>query len=187
MAHGTEQELVLINEAKNGGDFALAQLLRQHYNAVYRYLCGLTLDPQVAGDVTQDCMERVIEKLALYDPEKSAFETWVIAIAKNLWIEECRRGGRRRRLFERYAETLAPEESSRSTVEEAEQKDTLLTAVRRLDPRQRVPVLMKHTGGYSYEEIAHALKIPVGTVKSRIANGIKALKKELERDDRTGD
>jgi RNA polymerase sigma-70 factor, ECF subfamily len=185
LAYGTEEELALVTEAKNGSDYALARLLQEHYNAVYRFLCKLTLDPQFAADITQDCMERIIEKLALFDPDQSAFETWAITIAKNLWIEECRRNNRRVKLAQRYAaETEAPNSaSSRDETLAIEQKDELLAAINALDARQRTPILMRHAGGFRYEEIARALKIPIGTVKSRISNGIKTLRKELERYD----
>lgn len=184
MAYGSAEELALIEEAKTGGDYALARLLQEHYNAVYRFLCRLTLDRQQAADITQDCMERLIEKLMQFDPEKSAFETWAIAIAKNLWVEECRRSSRRTKLTEKYAAAEAPPGQDEL---QFEQKDALLKALGTLDEKQRAPVLMKHAGGFSYEEIAYALKIPVGTVKSRISNGIKALRKELERYDGQGD
>jgi RNA polymerase sigma factor (sigma-70 family) len=86
-----EVECQLVREARNGSDYALARLLQENYATVCRFMCKLTLDPQLAADITQDCMERVIEKFPLFDPQKSTFSTWMIAIAKNLWIDECRR------------------------------------------------------------------------------------------------
>ena len=177
MPDDVEVELQLLREAKNGSDYALALLLQKNYAVVYRFMCKLTLDPQIAADITQDCMERVIEKFAMFDPEKSAFSTWMIAIAKNLWIEECRRNSRRRKLVEKCARINEPPDD---TVRNMEQNDELLSAINALREKQRVPLLMKHATGYSYEEIAKFLKIPIGTVKSRISNGIKMLKKELE-------
>jgi RNA polymerase sigma-70 factor, ECF subfamily len=173
-------EMQLVREAQNGGDYALARLLQENYAVVFRFMRKLTLDPQLAADVTQDCMERAIEKFSLFDPQKSAFSTWLITIAKNLWIEECRRSGRRRKLSEKYADFYTP---TADTTTEFEQNDELSCAIKALDNKHRVPLLMKHAGGYSYEEIARALKIPLGTVKSRISNGIKILKKELENND----
>lgn len=173
-----ENEIRLIREAQSGNDYALSQLLQQNYAAVYRYLLSVTFDRQSAADITQDCMVRVIQKISLYDMEKSALSTWMITIAKNLWIEQCRRTARGRKLLEQIEEPRGSDPA-----EELPEKDELLTAVKKLSEKLRIPVLMRHTAGYSYEEIAKYLKIPVGTVKSRISNGLKALRKELEGND----
>ena len=177
----TEIEKQLVYEAKNGSDYALARLLQDNYATVCRFMCKLTFDGQLAADVTQDCVERVIEKISLFDPQKSSFSTWMIAIAKNLWIDECRRKKQNQRLCEKYTQSC---EAAGDAAVQVEQKDALLSAMNGLDEKQRVPLLLKHGAGYSYDEIAGFLKIPVGTVKSRISNGIKKIKKELESNDR---
>lgn len=166
----------LIYDAKNGSSYALGQLLQQNYNAVYRYILKLTLDVETAHDVTQDCMTKVIEKFSLYDPEKASLSTWMIAIAKNLWIEDCRKKVRSRRYIAEFGEA----ESAATVLGDNDlEKDDLLSAIKRLHEKERVVVILKHINGYSYEEIAKMLKIPLGTVKSRISNGIKSLKREL--------
>lgn len=171
----TEEESALIEKAKNGGNYALAQLLEQNYNMVYHFMLGLTLDSQQAADVTQDCMVKVIEKFALYDSDKSALSTWMIAMAKNIWINYCRKN----KVIQKYAEEPETQTVNKS-IDEMIENDQVLTAVKSMSDKTRMPVLLKHAAGYSYEEIALILKIPVGTVKSRIFNGLNALKKELE-------
>lgn len=172
-------QLQLIDEAKNGSNYALSLLLEQNYAAVYKFMVKVTLDTQFAADITQDCMVRVIEKIQLYDPEKSAFSTWMITIAKNLWIEECRRKKRRRSL----CETIMPQDGV-SRIDEIIEQDEILSALKKLSLKIRLPVVLRHSAGYSYEEIARILKIPVGTVKSRIFNGLKLLEKELGKSER---
>jgi RNA polymerase sigma-70 factor (ECF subfamily) len=172
-------EIGLISEAKGGSSYALAQLLEHNYSAVYKYMLGLTLDSQLAADITQDCMVRVIEKFFLYDPEKSALSTWMITIAKNLFIEHCRKNKRKDK-FLAFPELETQTDSMNDLIENEE----ILSAIKNLSLKARVPVLLKHSAGYSYEEIAKILKIPVGTVKSRIFNGLNSLKKELENYER---
>jgi RNA polymerase sigma-70 factor (ECF subfamily) len=175
-----ENRIKLIDEAKNGSSYALAQLLQENYGAVYKYIFKLTLDAQNAVDITQDCMVRVIAKFALYDPQKSALSTWMIAIAKNLWIEECRVSRRRLKYLEQFETNDESEDSLQNERLNAFiLKDVVLSALKKLTEKERIPVIMKHIGGYSYEEIAGILKIPLGTVKSRISCGMKSLKKEL--------
>jgi RNA polymerase sigma-70 factor, ECF subfamily len=179
----SDHEQTLICEAKSGSNYALGQLLQTNYSAVYKYMLKLTLDTRLAEDLTQDCMIRVIDKFALYDPQKSALSTWMIAIAKNLWLEECRRGRRRPALELDDHSEIREFPTQKDEVNELIEKDEILSAVKKLSDKLRVPVLLCHAGGYRYDEIAGILKIPLGTVKSRIFNGLKILKKELSSDE----
>ena len=176
-----EIQIKLLEQAKNGSSYALGQLLQQNYSTVYKYIFKLTLDAQNAADITQDCMVRVIDKFALYDPQKSALSTWMIAIAKNLWVEECRR---LKRNF-KYTEKLQADENTQDlrqndSMNEFVNRDRVLSALKKLTEKERTVVVLRYNGGYSYEEIAKLLKIPIGTVKSRIFSGMKLLKKEIE-------
>lgn len=172
-------KIQLVYDAQNGSNFAMAQLLQENYSIVYKFILKLTLDPQTAADITQECMVRVIDKFKLYDPHKSALSTWMITIAKNLWIEECRRNKVNLKYEKQYREN---EEAD--FLNQIIDKDEVLSALKKLNKKLRVPIVLKHAEGYSYEDIAKTLNIPIGTVKSRISNGIKFLKKELEHYER---
>ena len=168
----------LICDAKNGSSYALGQLLQLNYSAVYKFMLKLTLDAEAARDVTQDCMVRVIEKFPLFDPGKASLTTWMISIAKNLWIEDCRRKIRSHKYLGVIGEKMQSDTEFQK--DEIQLKEELISAIRRLHEKERIPVILKHLGGYSYEEIARMLKIPLGTVKSRISVGMKSLKKEMD-------
>jgi RNA polymerase sigma-70 factor (ECF subfamily) len=181
-----ESSMELISEAKSGSNYALGQLLQQNYSIVYKYILKASLDCQLAADITQDCMVRVIDKFAYYDPQKSALSTWMITIAKNLLIEEYRRNKRKRGCIEQlelYGENGAADTPYQDQVNDFIMKDEVLSALNKLSEKERIPIILKHARGYSYEEIAKILKIPIGTVKSRISNGLKSFKKELERNE----
>ena len=177
-----EKRIQLIYDAKNGSSYALGQLLQDNYSAVFKFVLKLTLNAQSAADVTQDCMVRVIDKFSLYDPEKSSLSTWMITIAKNLWIEECRKKARLFKIFDKYHENEEAYENS--NIDEFLIHDEVLSALNRLSDKERMSLILKHLNGYSYEEIAVILKIPLGTVKSRISSGMKSFKKELESNER---
>lgn len=182
-----DTRIQMVLEAKNGSNYALGQLLAENYNAVYKYILKYTMDSQLAADITQECMLRVIQKFSYYDPQKSSLSTWMITIAKNLLIEEYRRNKRKNKYVQSIEEssencyTCLP---SQDQISELIEKDELLAALGKLSMKERIPVILKHSDGYSYEEIAKVLKIPLGTVKSRIFNAMKSLKKELEHNAR---
>ncbi len=170
-----ENELALIRQARRGSAQALATLLQANYAVVYRYLVKLTLNPNAAEDAVQDAMERAVRNFMAFDPDKAKFSTWLIAIARNRWLDEVRKGKRLRPLEDQDTADMAYDPYGALIG-----SDDLLAAIRRLDIKTRTPVTMYHLLGYRYEEIASHMKIPLGTVKSRISNGIKQLRKELE-------
>jgi RNA polymerase sigma-70 factor (ECF subfamily) len=74
------------------------------------------------------------------------------------------------------------EESEMEMYSDEDSFRRILNVLARMEDIVRLPLLLKHYYGYSYEEIAKKMSIPLGTVKSRIHNGIKVLRKELEYD-----
>lgn len=166
----------LLENARRGNRYALAQLLQENYAPVYKYCLKLTLDREDACDITQEAMARAVEKIRLYDESKASFGTWLITIAKNIWLT----GIKRKKLFESYCSTLAAPEDYDSTMDDLFKNDDLIQAVNRLSPKLKAPVVLKYNFDYSYEAIAKTLGIPVGTVKSRISNAVRNVGKELE-------
>lgn len=166
----------LIDDAVNGNKNALATLLRDNYEIVFRYLLKLTLDKNVAEDITQEAMVRAIEKFELYNPDKAKFSTWLIAIAQNLFMDSIRR----KKTEQGYVDRELQLEDLYDVIKEHDENwDRTLEALHKLSDESRTPLVMKHYYGYSLNEIAKIMALPLGTVKSRIFNAIKALRKEL--------
>lgn len=168
----------LIEDAKNGNRYALSLLLQQNYDFVYKFFVKLTLSPDEAADLTQDVMVQTINKFNSYDPEKSSLSTWMIAIGKNLWIDglrkQKRRGGYHLNIDEQIDLRVQEDPFQKLLL-----TDDILMALKKLSEKIRTPIVLKYSLGYSYEEIAKYLKIPIGTVKSRISSGMKTLREEL--------
>jgi RNA polymerase sigma-70 factor (ECF subfamily) len=175
MAQSGEIERTLISEAKDGSAQALATLLQMNYAAVYRTLVKLTMDPRAAQDATQDAMERAIRNIRAYDPDKAKFSTWLVTIARNRWLDEVRKNRRTKPLAEGDGV-----ENPYDPFVEIIRNSELLSALAGMDPKARAPVSMRFLMDMSYEEIAREMRIPLGTVKSRIFNGIRQLRKELK-------
>lgn len=175
-----DEDLVL--KAKMGNHEALAQLLYRNYEIVYKYLIKFVLNVNVAEDITQETMVRAIEKFDLYNAQKSKFSTWLITISQNLYMDHLRKVKRESKYIEG---SITQEEDfiGRLSVQAKEYDgswNAILNALSKLSEEIRHPVVLKHYYGYSLEEIASKMSIPLGTVKSRIHNGLKTLRKELE-------
>ena len=172
----SESEQRLVKRAKSGNGESLAQLLQQHYRFLYLYLIKLTLHPSAAEDLTQDTMVRCIERFYQYDPKKAAFTTWMIQIATNLWLDEKRKKKRQ--------QSYLNNQQLSWKLSGTEDKEWLAVteALKKLKDTHRIPVILKHYYGYSYEEIAMISQVPAGTIKSRLNKGLEKLRKELNLD-----
>jgi len=168
----------LIEDARKGNRHSLAKLLYENYEMVFRYLIKFTLNKSVAEDLVQETMVRAIEKFEIFDPAKAKFSTWLIAIAQNIYLDGMRK---RKREKKHINDELQLEDLYDLQADHDEDWDRVLDALSRLSEESRIPLVMKHYHGYSLEEIARLMSIPLGTVKSRIHNAIKVIRKELEQ------
>lgn len=149
---------------------------RKIYNFAYR-LCG---DPDDAADLVQEVLLRVRRGLENYQP--GSFDGWLWRITHNVFIDEIRRRKRR-------PTTPLPDAVDRWGAHSSPGADEQLAAMRIGDDIQRAlldlpydfreAVVMCDVIGLSYEEIAAATAVPVGTVRSRIHRGRKLLRDAL--------
>jgi RNA polymerase sigma-70 factor (ECF subfamily) len=172
------EEPVLIARAQRGDAVALAQLLQANYLAVKKYLVTVTFDRALAEDLTQETMVRAIQRIGQFNG-RSRFSTWLIAIATRLYLDTLRQQEREQRRREALAQQAPPPGPDGAWTE-------VLERLRQLPRDVAIPIILKHYYGYTHEEIAQWMGIPVGTVKSRIFNGIRTLRRGLERDETGG-
>jgi RNA polymerase sigma-70 factor, ECF subfamily len=170
------EEKDLIKDAKRGNQRALAQLFQQNYSFLLKYLIKVTMNKAVAEDLAQETMAKCIEKIHLYQ-EKSKFSSWLISMATNLYVDQLRKNKREKnwQQQEQGIRNLKWQFESRN-----EEWNDALTALGKLDDDVRIPIVLKHYYGYSYDEIGSMMKVSPGTIKSRIHNGILSVRRELK-------
>ncbi|MFC5406898.1 RNA polymerase sigma factor SigY [Cohnella soli] len=163
-------------------DSELASLLRDNYEMVFRYLLKVTMNRAEAEDVTQETMIRAIENIGKYDGS-SKFSSWLITIGTRLFIDAIRKRKRESRTLMEEARASALQWESLSRGQEWTE---LLASLDKLSPEERLPLVLKHYYGYTYEEIGEMMSVPSGTVKSRIFNCTRKLREELNAHDNAG-
>jgi RNA polymerase sigma-70 factor, ECF subfamily len=149
------------------------------YQVVYRTVRGVVLDPQVAEDVTQDAFLKAYRARDRYQPT-GRVEAWLCTIAAREAISRLRWATLQRRLLDRgrrQAEESAPPTGL------AERLDELLAV---LSPRQRALVVLHFLHGYRYREIAAMLRIPEGTVASRLSQAMTLMRERARWPDESG-
>ena len=144
------------------------------YNVAYR----LTGNDDDAYDLVQEALLRVRKGLETYQP--GSLEAWLSRIVTNVFLDEVRR--RRRRPVEALPEDPERLLPSSPGADEATDSlpDDVQAALRRLPEDFRTAVVLCDVVGLSYEEIADALSVPVGTVRSRIHRGRRLLRAALQ-------
>ena len=164
---------------------------RRIYNICYRF-AGAAED---ADDLTQEVFIKMYKTLDSYDVDRGAFMTWVTTITRNLLVDHFRKG-KHDRLTDSLDASPVQEEEGRSLSEQIEDKGTaspdeqvrsreageaVHEALQKLSPELREAVILRDLQDMDYKEIAGVLKVPEGTVKSRINRGRVELARLLSR------
>ena len=155
------------------------EVAREHGRTIYNFAYRLTGDPNDAHDLVQEVLLRVRRGLAQYRP--GSFEGWLWRITRNAFLDEVRRRKRRPSvpLPEHDPGALDPAPSPDEELSRVRLGEDIQRALLQLPYDFREAVVLCDVVGLSYEEIAEAASIPVGTVRSRIHRGRKMLKELL--------
>ncbi|MCP5114104.1 MAG: sigma-70 family RNA polymerase sigma factor [bacterium] len=156
------------------------QVASDYGRVIYNFAYRLTGNPDDASDLSQEVLLRVRRGLAGYQP--GSFEGWLWRITRNAFLDEVRKRQRR-------PTTELPDED-RSTIVTAPAPDEVLAGTRlstevqhallQLPYEFREAVVMCDVVGLTYQEIADAVNVPVGTVRSRIHRGRLMMRDSLE-------
>ncbi|MCW5937704.1 MAG: sigma-70 family RNA polymerase sigma factor [Fimbriimonadaceae bacterium] len=154
------------------------------FPSVYGTALRLTRDPEDASDLAQEAIVRAYEAFDRFDGRN--FKAWLLRILTNLYINRYRKRQREGTGSSLDEETSAEPVTPAEEAPDRQVFDQLLgaeveEALAKVPDVFRTAVILSDLEGLSYEEIAEATEVPVGTVRSRIARGRAILRKELER------
>ena len=140
-----------------------------------RYARALLRDATAADDLVQDCLERALGRLHLFQPGTN-LRSWLFAVLHNLFISQRRTEARRRDepMADPPSPAVAPAQPAR-----LEARD-MGNALAMLPAEQRVVVLLIGLEDMSYREAADVLGVPIGTVMSRLSRGRERLRQLME-------
>jgi RNA polymerase sigma-70 factor (ECF subfamily) len=164
----TDEELMA--KVAEGDWDAFEFLLARIEMPLFAFLHRLGARPDIVQDLAQEVMLRLYEHRRRYDPERP-FRPWLFGIAVNVWQDSRRRGAREDARLERLwltREDEAPVPDPHQRAEVLEGAEVVRRAVQALPEAERVPLILRHYHGLSYAEIQEVLRIPLGTVKTRI-------------------
>ena len=174
----TEQQLII--NARGGDHTAFEAIVKKYEAQVATTVIGMLGPCQAADDVGQEVFIRFYKSINNFR-EGSTLGTYLTRIAINLSLNEIKRRKRRRFFFTSGYEDDAKELSYNpdDTILKTEDQRLVHQALQTLDPNFRSVIVLRLLKGYSTEETAKLLNIPIGTVLSRLSRAQKKLKEAL--------
>jgi RNA polymerase sigma-70 factor (ECF subfamily) len=175
----TGPEATLLLRAGRGEEVAFAEL----YDATVSRLHGLVLrvvrDPSQAEEVTQEVYLAVWEEAGRFDPSRGSARSWMCAIAHRRAVDRVRSSEASRRRDDTEHQLTTPLLEERGTEDlagaAADARETR-AALATLKPAHRKAIELAYFGGHTHVEVSALLGIPLGTAKSRIRDGLIALR-----------
>ena len=192
----TEQDAqaLLVRRCMAGDQQAWQQLVVTQHRRIYAICYRFTGSASDAQDLTQDVFLKLYRNLDTFNAERGSFQTWITTLARNLLVDHFRRTRLERAsdsldasLTEdvdgpSMADRLAdPRPSQESHAAGLELKAKIQDALAQLSPELREAVVLRDLEDMDYKDIAQVLRIPEGTVKSRISRGRGELARLLKR------
>jgi RNA polymerase sigma-70 factor (ECF subfamily) len=189
LASLSDQEVVAL--ARAGREAAYRELLHRYERPVFSLIYRMVRDRAASEDLSQETFIKVLNALESYRPEYK-FSSWIFKIANNAAIDHLRKreidtlsldGSPSARTADEV-EATALQASDRgptplAALESRELGSAIEQAIGRLRPEYRSCILLRHVEGRAYEEIAEALDLPLGTVKTYIHRARLELRESL--------
>ncbi len=175
----------LARRAASGDRNALEQLLREHARSVHD-VCRAISGPEDGRDAAQEALEKIVISIKSFDADKGSFRAWALTVARNVCRDRLRRKGLERRIFEDQGDDgmgqLPSEAPDAERIAYARiESRKLAAALETLPEATRLAIVLFHVHDASYEEIAAALDVPMGTVMTWLHRGRKKLRAMLEQ------
>jgi RNA polymerase sigma-70 factor (ECF subfamily) len=178
------EDLDIVRRCQEGQTDLMEILIDRHQTALYSLCRKLARDPDDADDLFQDTWVKVMKNLDKFTPQHK-FITWVFSICVNLYRDRYRK---RKRWLWRVKRYDSEEEQQRAMeaagsgdsapdrqVLQNETKAQVRRAMDRLDDAYRIPIILHYFRGLTISEIAGIMKVPDGTVKTRLVRGREKL------------
>ena len=190
----TQAVSLLVRRCVAGDAAAWEEIVRAYNRRIYNICYRFSGSPEDAEDLTQEVFIKLYRTLGTWEQSKGAFATWLTSVTRNLLVDHFRKTKQDRAtdsldtapggdqdaqpLSEKLPDT-APQADAR--VQTSETQRMVHDALQKLSPELREAVILRDLQDMDYRDIASVLRVPEGTVKSRINRGRTELARLLQR------
>jgi RNA polymerase sigma-70 factor (ECF subfamily) len=185
---------LLVRRCVAGDAVAWEEIVQRYHRRIYNICYRFAGSSDDAQDLTQEVFIKMYRTLGSYDAERGAFMTWVTTITRNLLVDHFRKSKQDRMtdsidsvssehedampLSDKIEDKALPPDAR---VQSRETGEAVHQALQKLSPELRESVILRDLQDMDYKEIAAVLRVPEGTVKSRINRGRAELARLLQR------
>jgi len=185
---------MLVRRCRAGDAVAWEEIVQRYHRRIYNICYRFAATSDDAQDLTQEVFIKMYRTLESYDADRGAFTTWITTMTRNLLVDHFRKTKQDRvtdsldtvasehedamPLSEKIQDTALPPDAR---VQSRETGETVHRALQKLSPELREAVILRDLQDMDYRDIATVLKVPEGTVKSRINRGRAELARLLQR------
>jgi len=177
----SDDEIRLIQRAKDGDRSAFAEIFRRHQSAVFHYVLSLAGDVGLAEDVTGEVFVRLVEKIDQFTYQGKPLLAWLFAIARNLVRGHHRQGRGVTEIPLNDCLMISTADTAEETAICHMTQEQLAAAIARLTEGQRQVILLRFIEGLDIESVARVLDKPMSAVKSLQHRGLAALRRILAK------
>lgn len=168
----------MVSRLKNGDQEAMAAILDKYGDALYGAIYQIVRSEDIAKDLMQDAAIKIWKNIGNYDENKGRLFTWLLKVCRNTAIDRVRTAK-----FKSIAQSKTIEDtvynSSTHSIEMDIPDSGLHQTIQRLDVKYQQVINLIYLQGFTQQETASELDIPLGTVKSRVKIAIRELRKLL--------
>jgi RNA polymerase sigma-70 factor (ECF subfamily) len=175
------RDAALLRRIRERDEGALSELYDQYSTFVYSLARSVLRDDGDAEDIVQDVFFRVWERADAFDPARGSPAAWLTTMTRRLAIDRTRSRSFRARGREAPLEAVAGSASGAGgeSVTNSAEANEVLAALEQLEPAYREVIRLSYYEGLSHSNIATKLGTPLGTVKSRLREGVTQLRRIL--------
>jgi len=170
---------LLVIKCRQGDKAAFDELVGRWQKRLWHYACRVTGSESAAWDVVQETWFGIIKGIRKLD-DVSVFPRWAFRIVNNKCVDWGRRQRRQGRLNNELTKQSRNESDEKQNGDE--KNESLQAAIEKLSPERRALLALRYSEGFDVSQIAEILRIPEGTVKSRLHRTINELRQLMERD-----
>lgn len=171
----------LIKKVANQQDHTAFQEIFEKFGPrIKAYLLKQGADNATAEELVQETMLTVWRKASMFEESRGSLASWVYTIARNLRIDRLRKEKVWQELSEEQYQKSSPDEPADETVAKNQMITVIRGALKQLPPEQREIIEHSYLKGMSQSEIAKALNLPIGTVKSRMRLAYQKVRTSVE-------
>ena len=175
-----EEGLHCWQTARDGDRKAMAELLRQHQDLIFRFCHSRLGDHSTAIEATQETAVRMIDHIIHFEG-RGKLTTWILGIANNVCREQQRLKQKWHQHDEEENPTLNDSENQLDPLIESENTEQLNRAFGQLPERQREAILLRYFESLSLAEVGQIMDVSTGTVKATLSHAITKLKIKFDQ------